>query len=165
MLNDQQIAELAWGGLISPYNEELLNPVSYDLTLSSSFKVPNPKIKHYFEDVEVNTWFNLAPQQFILGATQEYIKMPDTLTGIVCGKSSRAREGCCVEFAGLVDPGFEGTITLEIYNFICWELSLKVGMPICQITFFENDAPQIKKYKECGHYNFQVKATNSYHKL
>jgi len=160
MLNDKKIKELALSSdLITPYDERLLNPVSYDLTLCSEFRIPDPRIVGYFDMTNNSSWFTLEANQFVLGGTKEIVKIPDNLTGIVCGKSSKARTGISVEFAGLIDPGFEGNITLEIKNLICWPVSLRVGEPICQIMFFENDAPEIKKYQEVGHYNHQRGAT------
>ncbi|MGA4923503.1 dCTP deaminase, partial [Bacillus subtilis] len=62
-----------------------------------------------------NAMFVLFPQQFILAAT-ERVTLGNELAGQVAGKSSLARLGLYVESAGFIDPGFDGPITLELYN-------------------------------------------------
>lgn len=85
-------------GLISPFRDEQLNPGSYDVTL--------------LDDLTI------YPNQFKRASTFEVVHIPRNMIGFVRGKSSRAREGLAVEFAGLIDPGFEGQITLECKNLL-----------------------------------------------
>ena len=42
--------------------------------------------------------------------------MPDNLTAFVEGRSSLGRLGLFIQNAGWVDPGFQGEITLELFN-------------------------------------------------
>lgn len=58
----------------------------------------------------------LKPGVFCLGSVAEIFKMPLDVMGLVVGKSTIAREGLQIEAAGLIDPGFEGHITLEFTN-------------------------------------------------
>ena len=61
--------------------------------------------------------FVLEPSEFVLAHTHETVTMPSDLVGLVEGRSSWARAGLGVHVtAPKIDPGFEGTITLEIYN-------------------------------------------------
>jgi len=50
------------------------------------------------------------------------------------GKSSLARMGILVHTAGFIDPGFEGTITLEISNQSNLPIALYPNMYICQVA-------------------------------
>jgi len=50
------------------------------------------------------------------------------------GKSTLARMGILVHTAGFVDPGFEGTLTLEISNQSNLPIALYPEMYICQIA-------------------------------
>jgi dCTP deaminase len=59
------------------------------------------------------------------------------LVGQVVGRSSLARLGIMVEMAGLVDPGFEGHVTLELSNVGNCSVRLYPGDRICQLVLFE----------------------------
>ncbi len=80
--------------------------------------------------------FIVQPGEFVLGVTQEKITLPDDLVARVEGRSSLGRLGIIVHStAGFVDPGFSGTITLEISNLNRLPVALYPGMRICQIAF------------------------------
>jgi len=61
--------------------------------------------------------FLLEPGKLVLAHTLETIKIPSDLVGFVEGRSSWARLGVSIHItAPKIDPGFHGTITLEIVN-------------------------------------------------
>ena len=66
--------------------------------------------------------------------------------------------------AGFVDPGFKGTLTLEITNLTRVPIKLYDGLPIAQLSFMTLDAPAERPYgsPELGsHYQGQTAATES----
>ena len=68
--------------------------------------------------------------------TEENIKIPDNLVGILDGRSSLARLGLYVHIsASRIDPGWNGKIALEFYNCGKVPLGLRPGMDICAISF------------------------------
>jgi hypothetical protein len=79
--------------------------------------------------------------------------------------SSLGRLGLIVHAtAGFVDPGFEGTLTLEITNLTRVPIVLWPGKPIAQLSFMTLDAPAQRPYghPDLGsHYHGQVEATES----
>ena len=79
--------------------------------------------------------------------------------------SSLGRLGLIVHAtAGFVDPGFKGTLTLEITNLTRVPIKLYAGRPIAQLSFMALDAPALRPYgsPELGsHYQGQVDATES----
>ena len=164
MLNDYQIKTLAdSASLIEPFNIDRLQPHSYDCTLGWEVK-----LAQYDHFTEMKRWtsfnlkdrnFKLEHGEFALSGTTEYLKLPDTIAGFVQGKSTIGRNGLQIECAGLVDAGFEGNITLELYNMAPWPIVLKEGQPICQIHFVYVDSPIYKDYAATGHYNKQKGAT------
>ena len=61
--------------------------------------------------------FRIEPRGFVLAQTLERVEMPNDLMGLIEGRSSWARVGLSVHLtAPKIDPGFNGTITLEIAN-------------------------------------------------
>ncbi len=66
--------------------------------------------------------------------------------------------------AGFVDPGFSGTLTLEITNLTRVPIVLWPGKPIAQLSFMTLDRPAERPYghPELGsHYHGQLEATES----
>ncbi len=116
---------------ICPYNIDQLQPASYDLTLDNEFYEVG--VSDYVIHTEE---YLLHTRRFVLATTKETIQLPNDIVGQVHGKSSLGRIGLMVHVtAGLVDPGFRGTITLELYNVSPRTIKLVPGMRIAQITF------------------------------
>lgn len=123
-------------------------PVSIDLGLGALMGAMRLATRGYW----------LEAGQFILASTLEEVRMPDTLVGLVSGKSTLARRGLLVEAAGLVDPGFKGTITLELKNLGHQRIRLELEMLICQISFLAVEGVVSRPYGSPGlgsHYQGQ----------
>lgn len=134
---------------------------SMDLRLGNIFKVYehskhailDPKDPSSFAQnmrvVEVPSGdpFIVQPGEFILGVTEEKITVPDDLVVRVEGRSSLGRLGIIVHStAGFVDPGFCGTITLEISNLNRMPVALYPGMRVCQLAFETMSSPAEMPY-------------------
>lgn len=134
MLSDRTIRAMINEGEISIKPDPdrwQFQPVSVDLRLNSVM------------DAEEQIWMSpghedcyvIQPGEFVLGSTLERVRLSRNIVGQVHGKSTRARQGLIVHAAGLVDPGFHGELTLEIFNMSKLPVYLNQGMLICQITF------------------------------
>lgn len=167
MLNDEsiEIASQYEQPLISPYSRELLQPHSYDCTLDRTLKVAgfSKKSGHRWWDIVTigESGFLLEPYQFVLASTLESFILPQNFVGFVQGKSSIGRNGLQIENAGLIDAGFRGNITLELFNMAPWPIKLKYSMRICQVHFQLAELPTICNYSLTGHYNNQKGPTES----
>lgn len=162
---------------IDPFDPAMIQPASIDLRLGPSFRVfhnfrvecidladpPQGLTEHV--EIAAGEPFVVHPGEFVLGRTAEYIEMPDDLVSRVEGKSSLGRLGLIVHAtAGFVDPGFKGTLTLEITNLTRVPIKLWAGKPIAQLSFMALDRPAERPYghPELGsHYHGQVEATES----
>ncbi len=131
----------------------------------SKFAVLDPKNPESFRNnmrtitIEGADPFMVQPGEFALGVTQESITVPDDLVVRVEGRSSLGRLGIIVHStAGFVDPGFSGTITLEISNLNRLPVALYPGMRICQIAFVKMTSPAETPYdkKPWSKYQGQV---------
>ena len=108
----------------------------------SKFAILDPKQPESFKDnmrsIEISDGepFIVQPGEFVLGVTQETTTLPDDLVARVEGRSSLGRLGIIIHStAGFVDPGFSGTITLEISNLNRLPVALYAGMRVCQLAF------------------------------
>jgi dCTP deaminase len=179
VLSDGTIRRLVEDGtiVIDPWDPSLLQPASVDLRLGSSFRVFHnyrasaidlrepPGNLTEPHSVESGEPFVIHPGEFCLGATLETITLPDHIVARIEGKSSLGRLGLIVHAtAGFCDPGWHGTLTLELNNLTRVPIKLYAGLPIAQLSFMALDAPAERPYghPELGsHYQGQVAATPS----
>lgn len=173
ILSDKAIKKAIEDHRISVYYDNLcdlkvpcIQPASLDIRLGRSFAIPNVKkweVIRFDEPISykyVNQEsFILAPGDFVLGTTLERIKIADDLTAFVEGRSSIGRLGICVQNAGWVDPGFEGEITLELYNMSNHPIELIAGSRVAQLVFAKMDQSAENPYR--GKYQGQKGATGT----
>ena len=135
MLSDRTIKEMMKKGDIIVTGEldhKQMQPVSIDLRLGGLLSEDEELFATEYTDVP---YYMMPPGQFMLGCTLEAVGLSRNVVGQVHGKSTRARQGLMVHAAGLVDPGFRGQLTLELFNMSSQPVHLERGMLICQITF------------------------------
>lgn len=168
ILSDKTIRALLAGGTlsISPLDGIQIQPASVDIRLGSSFSVleggSNAILKMdspiEYRSIAEDT-FLLLPGQFVLATTMEYFCLPNNITAFVEGRSSIGRLGLFIQNAGWVDPGFEGEITLELFNASSNAIELKAGRRIGQLVFAQLDCDAENPYR--GKYQGQRNATGS----
>ena len=79
--------------------------------------------------------------------TLVHVVVPDDLVARLDGKSSLGRLGLLIHAtAGLVDPGWEGRLTLELMNLAPLPITLWPGMKIGQISFMRMTTPVDNPY-------------------
>ena len=149
-----------------PITPESIQPASIDCRLGSHFLLVESfnmqgitmddqvKYREYEGDS-----ITLPPHSFLLATTMEYVKLPNDLTAFVEGRSSIGRLGLFIQNAGWVDPGFEGRITLELYNANSLPIQLRAGRRICQLVFCKMDQAAANPYR--GKYQGQTKSVGS----
>ena len=148
ILSDKTIAKLLEEGKldIDPLTESQLQPASIDLRLGTSFlkidenmmEAMTLKDEIKYQKIEEEE-IVVPPHSFLLATTIEYIQLPENITAFVEGRSSIGRMGLFIQNAGWVDPGFEGQITLELFNANRLPIKLISGWRICQLVFAEMD--------------------------
>src|SRR5215213_11291070 len=167
VLSDRDIRAALQAGRIriDPFDPGCLQPSSVDLHLDGDFRVfrnnrypyidvraPQPDLTELVT-IEGDAPFILHPNEFVLGQTLEWVELPDDLVARLEGKSSLGRLGLLIHStAGYVDPGWKGTLTLELSNVANLPIALYFGMRIGQISFFRMSSPVERPYgsKELG---------------
>jgi dCTP deaminase len=179
VLSDGTIIRLVQDGRIriDPWDPRLVQPASVDLRLGDSFRVfHNHRATmidlrqppdNLTEEVVVpeGDSFVIHPGEFCLGRTLEWVELPDDIVARIEGKSSLGRLGLIVHAtAGFCDPGWKGTLTLELNNLTRVPIILHPGLEIAQLSFMMLDRPAVRPYgsPELGsHYQGQRAATAS----
>ena len=176
VLSDGTIRRLIEAGRITidPWDPDRVQPASVDLRLGDSFRVfhnhrttaidlREPPSNLTEEVVVEEGAFVIHPGEFVLGRTLEWVELPDDIVARIEGKSSLGRLGLIVHAtAGFCDPGWKGTLTLELNNLTRVPIKLYPGLPIAQLSFMTLDAPAERPYGSealGSHYQGQVAAT------
>lgn len=85
--------------------------------------------------------FPLQPGEFVIARSLEYVTLPDDVAAEALGRSSWGRLGLVIATATLIQPGFKGTITLELANVGDTPIMLEVGLSIAQLVFSREERP------------------------
>lgn len=120
-----------------------------DVDIQQSIYLGKGKPVHYESyNISDNDWFEIKPGEFVLASARSYLKIPTNIIGIIEGKYSIGRQGLLVQNTGIIDPGYEGKITLELYNITKSNIYIKPGQNIAQIVFFYLDKPANNSYND-----------------
>jgi len=127
--------------VIDPFNEDHLNPNSYNLTLHDEVMVYEEVVLDMRQVNRVRrmkipeSGMVLTPNQLFLARTVERTETHD-LVPMIEGRSSIGRLGLFVHVtAGFGDVGFKGYWTLEM--FAVQPVRIYPGIQICQIFYHE----------------------------
>ncbi len=170
ILSDYTLKKMLNSGelTVDPITESSIQPASIDCRIGSHYLVVddrqhesgvitfNDEIR--YRDIKSDHMI-IPPHSFLLATTMEYIKLPNGITAFVEGRSSVGRMGLFIQNAGWVDSGFEGQITLELYNANSLPIRLESGRRVCQLVFCKMDRVSEIPYQ--GKYQGQMNAMGS----
>lgn len=136
---DSSAVDLRVGEPFFVWNDALVRQRGVDVTVNlDSFKFQTLASSHLSEvQKESNGQYIINPNTFYLSATHERVHLPvkSRLAARIEGKSSLARLGLVVHMtAPTIHCGFDGVITLEIYNYGPFPLRVTPGKTrLCQL--------------------------------
>lgn len=139
-----------------------LAEVGYDIRLKQTVRF-SPTIWDFDGDGlvipnSVTVDGNYIPRtNFCLASAIEEFDMPPNLMGVVHDKSTNIREGIQV-FNSIIEPHWQGFLTVEIAFHGNRPITLEAGTPIAQVVFHEL---QEKAYYEGKYQNQEDKPVNS----
>lgn len=146
LLTAAPIVDMAYGKLVGPGGTSFgLGEAGYDIRIKQEIK--------FYQDglglqrrIHIQEGAGVRDQvgRFCLASAVEQFHMPDNLTGIVHDKSTWARKGLSV-FNTVIEPGWNGFLTLELVYHGEGELIIPAGAGIAQVIFH--------KTAELAHYH------------
>lgn len=142
----------------------------YDIRIGRNFKIlkspqsPNDLIdtrsgvpEHFWTNVEADNII-IQPGQCVLGHSEERVSVPRDVSVVCMAKSTIARiflQACVTP----LEAGWEGYITIELFNPTCYPIRLWAGDGIMQMLFIKGDQPCDVSYADRGgKYQNQEKA-------
>lgn len=151
---------------IDPLAQHAIRSASVDLCLGNHFLIVDSNSMDIIKMDEPLSYREIKAESitvpahtFVLATTREYVRIPPFLTAAVEGRSSVGRLGLFIQNAGWIDPGFEGNITLELYNANALPIRIDAGRRLCQLVFYKMDQEVEKPYD--GKYKGQRGTTGS----
>ena len=163
VLSDFSLHTLLGGGrlVVTPLSEDAVGPNAIDVTLGDNMRklltagVIDTRTGEgaAYESVCLDTrgGWTLYPGELYLGATAEWVEVPDELVCHFEGRSTLGRFGVSVHAtAGLVDAGWRGNVTAEIQ--VVRATRLYPGQPIGQLVFARLTTPAARPYGVRGRY-------------
>lgn len=150
--------KISWG--ISSYG--------YDIKLSDEFLVPQDSAdfvvdpKNFdlskFKKVKAENYI-ISSNNFVLGKSFEYFRVPRDILVIVFGKSTYARCGLVVNITPL-EPEWEGYVTISIVNPLNHKIKIYANEGIAQAVFLKaKNLCQISYKDKKGKYQAQKDIT------
>lgn len=155
ILPDHRMRELIYKPKVEG---ERLKPVERPL----AWPIAQKQIQPASLDLRIAEDISLSRFDFKMVHTLEKVIMPPDVCGFIDGRSSAGRLGLFVHHAVWIDPGFEGVLTLEMFNAGPAQITFPAGSSICQMVFLRLESPAEAPY--AGHYQGQTHAQESKHK-
>jgi len=143
ILPAQKIRQLCTGprAMLDPYHERTVaNGMTFGLGPAGY-------------DVRIKQKVTLMRGDFVLASTIERFDVPTDILAKVADKSSWARRGLAVQNT-IIEPGWQGWLTLELTNHGYAPIDIEPGSPIAQIVFHQLSEPTELKYE--GKYQNQA---------
>ena len=150
-----------WGeaGGVEPFDPAQVNSAGYDVRVCDHWICPT-RDPEEFSAPQIK----LFPGEVLLASTLEYVRIPRTVACDLKLKSTLGRLWINHSLAGWCDPGFEGTITLELQNLGPEPFVLEAGRRIAQLIFIAMEQEPHVAYGEPGsssHYQGQKGTTRA----
>jgi len=150
ILPDYLLRQWASAGGVNPFDPTCINPASVDLRIATDHVIGLNGWEHKGSHL-----LHLGIGNPVLVGTIEYIKMPPDYAGVVYLKSSLARQGLDHALAGFIDPGFCGSLTLELHAHC--PITLHHNQRIIQLVLHRLETPPESIYH--GKYQGQTGPT------
>lgn len=147
IVSDKEIRKLAMNEkLIEPFNEKLLQTVSYDVSSSSIAIVytscpkivdsRNTKQTELVRIVDITNGFPMRPGEYLLVKTREKFSIPTDITAYVYPNEEFIKIGLIVS-SQQVSPAFSGYLYLGLHNVTQSIIDIYPNLAIARVTFEE----------------------------
>jgi dCTP deaminase len=140
ILSDKDIIDhMKSGGLsIEGFDERNLTPNGYDVSIEEIF---------YDDRTFKSGTVEIQPQAWFAVSTKEYFRIGDQIAAQLWLRTTWIRKGITSSF-GMVDSGFEGTLTFSGFNASNNKVELGIGDRFAQIVFERLSSEPAKSYGE-----------------
>jgi dCTP deaminase len=140
-------------------NKDTIRENGLDLTISEIYAIENPDYDEKYVNLhnqdpkrfkKIDTSLHgrfiiIRSNSFVLLSTKEYIELPPNIVGFCAIRSTVARSGLIAP-PTIVDAGFRGTLTIEIFNASRKDIILYAGDRFLHVVLEYTRTPCSKPY-------------------
>jgi deoxycytidine triphosphate deaminase len=158
------------GGMIRPFNRELLKPASYELTLGARYMSEGADRVLDEEDPRLV----IPPNSIVFVSMQQVLCLPHYIVGRFDLAIDLIYQGLLLGTGPQVDPGFQGALSCPLHNISNAEIELRLGNPFAKIDFVKTiprdaqlreELQGIKEEEDLARWSEQIKTTRPYFRL
>ena len=147
ILSNSQILQQVTTGrlLIDPFHEKHLEPASYDLRIGKDAATVSASDDPMI-NLEQARFLMIAPYAPAILYAMEHLTLPLDLVGRFGLKSSLSRRGIYASVGPQVDPGFDGKLSVTLFNLTPAPVALNYGDTFLSVEFHKLDEPATRGY-------------------
>jgi len=138
---------------IEPFDMSVIRENGVDLRIADEIAVQKESsiifnslsvedAEKYMVKMKCGEYIRIPARKFVLATTLETVRLSASLVGFCCLRSTWARMGLMIP-PTIIDAGFEGQLTIEIYNAGEYTVSIPVGSRFLHVVFSTTTGPCI----------------------
>jgi deoxycytidine triphosphate deaminase len=119
------------GGMIGPWNDDLLKPASYELTLGPKCVVDGEPRTLTEED----PWLEIPENSIVFVSMAQWLRLPHYLAARFDLAIEFVYQGILLGTGPQVDPGFRGYLSCPLHNISDGSVHMRLGDPFAKMDF------------------------------
>jgi deoxycytidine triphosphate deaminase len=121
----------AVGGMIGPWDDGLLKPAAYELTLGPNCLV-NGRIRVLSDD---DPWLEIPYNSIVFVSMGQWVRLPHYIAARFDLAIEFIYQGILLGTGPQVDPGFQGVLSCPLHNISSDSVHLRLGQPFAKMDF------------------------------
>lgn len=145
LLSDQQIKEAIASKEIeiNPYEEDQIEPATYDMRIGKFGVTSSSKKK---TNIEEHGYILLEPGDFGVIEIYEQLRLGNQFAARFGLRSKYARKGLIATTGTQIDPGYNGRLIIGVMNLTPKKISLPYKDDLVSVEFHKLEKPSLKPY-------------------
>lgn len=130
--------------MIEDFSEQCLQPASYDLRVGAKVLA-----SHSDREIDLSEQRSMPIKagEFALLNTHEKVEFSSTIAGHIGIRSYYTRKGLILLAGSQIDPGYEGHLTLGVYNASPRDFTIEYKEPFSTVEFIQLNDPVEEPYE------------------
>jgi deoxycytidine triphosphate deaminase len=119
------------GGMIGPWDEKLLKPASYELTLGAEYMKDGQSGQLTDDD----PWLEIPQNSIVFVSMSQWVRLPHYIAARFDLAIEFIYQGILLGTGPQVDPGFMGYLSCPLHNISSDSVHIRLGKPFAKMDF------------------------------